>query len=416
MRRWQRYTGHATLHRVTADSNSLRRGLVDDLERRNLVRTPAVRDAFLRIPRERFVPELAAERGLEAIYKDEALVTKQEQGLAVSSSSQPAIMAEMLERLEVAPGQHVLEIGAGTGYNAALLAELAGGVVTLDVDEELVEKARRRLADGGHAAEVVAGDGMDGWPDRAPYDRIMVTATPPHIPIAWRDQLREGGLLEVPTPIGHGGVFAFLVTTFRRQGDELVSQAIVSGGFIGFRGPDGRRPDFRLPTLGWYDRTGGRHAGLALTGAGIAALSAGARRRLVGMLVGEPRRTGLGRGADVELFLYLVCSARPQQLVAAYGGDQRLGLLDEQGSLALLRYRWQQVERIGVVGAEFFGDPGPAEADLRRIVSEWQSLGRPTLSDFEIRVAFGRPPRGATWRLPSPGDARIGVSVRPRSG
>src|SRR5215472_15851255 len=140
MRRWQRYTGYATLHRVTADSNSLRRGLVDDLERRNLVRTPAVREAFLRIPRERFVPELAAERGLEAIYKDEALVTKQEQGLAVSSSSQPAIMAEMLERLEVAPGQHVLEIGAGTGYNAALLAELAGGVVTLDVDEELVEK------------------------------------------------------------------------------------------------------------------------------------------------------------------------------------------------------------------------------------------------------------------------------------
>jgi protein-L-isoaspartate(D-aspartate) O-methyltransferase len=370
-----------------------------------------VREAFLRVPRERFVPELAEERGLEAIYKNEALVTKLEHGLAVSSSSQPAIMAEMLERLEVAPGQRVLEIGAGTGYNAALLAELAGGVVTLDVDEELVEKARRRLTDGGHAAEVVAGDGMAGWPGRAPYDRIVVTATPPHIPVAWRDQLREGGLLEVPTPLGSGGVFAFLVTTFRREGDQLVSTAIVSGGFLGFRGSDGSRPDFRQPTLGWYDRNGRKQAGVALTGGGLARLSAAARRRLLAALVAEPRRTPLGRGADVELFLYLVCNAPPRRLVAAYGADQCLGLLDERGGLALLRYRWQQVERIAVVGAERYGEPGPAERDLRRIVSEWQALGRPTLADFEVRVAFGRPPRGVAWRLPSSGEARIGVSL-----
>lgn len=371
-----------------------------------------MRDAFLRVPRERFVPELAAERGLEAIYRDEPLVTKLDQGFAVSSSSQPAIMAEMLERLEVAPGQRVLEIGAGTGYNAALLAELAGGVVTLDVDEELVEKARSHLAEGGHAAEVVAGDGMDGLPGRGPYDRIIVTATPPHIPAAWRDQLREGGLLEVPTPLGHDGAVAFLVTTFQRRGDELVSKAIVSGGFMGFRGSDGRRPDYPQPRLGWYDRTGPRHAGLALTGGGLARLSGATRRRLLAALAGEPRRTGLGRGADVELLLYLVCTARPPQLVAAYGADQRLGLLDEQGGLALLRYRWQHVERIGVVGAERYGHPGQAERDLRGVVARWQALGRPKLADFEIRVAFGRPPPGAAWRLPSAGDARIGVSLR----
>jgi len=310
----------------------------------------------------------------------------------------------------------VLEIGAGTGYNAALLAELAGAVVTLDVDEELAGRARRRLADGGHAAEVVAGDGMAGWPDRAPYDRIIVTATPPHVPAAWRDQLREGGLLEVPTPLGHDGAVAFLVTTFRRAGDELVSTAIVPGGFMGFRGADGRRPDYPQPALGWYDRAGRRHAGLALTGGGLRGLGAGARRRLVGGLVAEPRRTGLGRGADVELFLYLVCRARPWQVVAVYGGDQRLGLLDEHGGLALLRYRWQQIECAGVVGAERYGDPGPAERDLRRIVAAWQARGRPKLADFEVRIAFGRPPRGATWRLPSAGEARIGVSIKPRSG
>src|SRR5215469_16940158 len=104
----QRYTGPGTLHRVTPDSESLRRRLVEDLSHRGLIRAPAVEDAFLRVPRERFVPDLARERGLEAVYRDEPLVIKMEDGLAVSSSSQPAIMAEMLERLELAPGQRVL--------------------------------------------------------------------------------------------------------------------------------------------------------------------------------------------------------------------------------------------------------------------------------------------------------------------
>jgi protein-L-isoaspartate(D-aspartate) O-methyltransferase len=377
-----------------------------------VIRTPAVREAFLRVPRERFVPEVAGERELEAIYRDEPLVTKMDQGVAVSSSSQPGIMAAMLERLDLAPGQRVLEIGAGTGYNAALLAQLTGGVVTLDVDAELADAARGRLRDGGHAAEVVVGDGMAGWPDGAPYDRIVVTATPPHIPAAWRDQLRPGGLLEVPTPLGHDGAVAFLVTTFRRDGEELVSTAIVPGGFMGFRSPDGRRPDYPQPTLAWYDRTGREQAGLALTGGALGKLSAAARRRLLGALVAGPRRTGLGRGADVELFLYLVCAGDPRRLVAAYGSDQRLGLVDERGGAAFLRYRWQKVERVGMAGAECYGEPGAAERDLRRIVSAWQALGRPALADFEVRVAFGQPPAGATWRLPSGGEARIGVRLR----
>src|SRR5215469_2904285 len=102
---WQRYTGAGTLHRVTPDSESLRRRLVEDLTRTGLIRSPAVEDAFLRVPRERFLPELTRERGLEAVYRNEALVTKMENGHALSSSSQPAIMAEMLERLELVPGQ-----------------------------------------------------------------------------------------------------------------------------------------------------------------------------------------------------------------------------------------------------------------------------------------------------------------------
>lgn len=402
---------------MTAVSAQLRLALVENLSRRGLVRTPAVREAFLRVPRERFVPEVAEQRGLEAVYKDEALVTKLDQSVAVSSSSQPAIMAEMLERLQVSRGLRVLEIGTGTGYNAALLADMAGGVVTLDVDAELAETARRRLAAGAHEAEVVVGDGIAGWPAGAPYDRIVVTATPPYISTTWRDQLRQGGLLEVPIQLGHDHAVAHLVVTFQRAGDELVSTAIVSGGFMGFRGPDGRRPDYPQPRLGWHDSTGRGYAGAGLYGPGLTRLGAAARRRLLTALVAGPHRSSLGRGADVELLLWLVCTAPHRRLVAMTTTDgHRLGLVDERGGLAVLHYSWSQVERIGVAGAERYGEPAAADCALRGLVERWRRRGRPKLADFEVRVAFGRPPRGATWRLPSGGEARIGVSVRPRSG
>jgi protein-L-isoaspartate(D-aspartate) O-methyltransferase len=368
---------------VTPDSESVRRRLIEELSRRRLIRTPAVEGAFLRVPRERFVPELAAERGVEAIYRDEPLVTKMDGGIAVSSSSQPAIMAEMLERLELAPGQRVLEIGAGTGYNAALLAELAGGVLTLDVDPELAEKARRRLAEGGHAAEVVVGDGLAGWPDGAPYDRIIVTATPPHIPVAWRDQLREGGLLEVPMPLGHELALAHVVVTFRRTGDELVSTAIVPGAFMAFRGPDGRRRgDPQPPGLGWYDRAGPRHLSGGVVGPGVSRLRPAARRRLLAALLTGPRRSRLGHGADAELLLFLVCAAPARRLVGVSGdGGWRLGLVDGDGGLAVLRYRWRKVEHAGAMDGEVYGEPGAADRDLRDLVARWIARGRPALAD-----------------------------------
>jgi protein-L-isoaspartate(D-aspartate) O-methyltransferase len=402
---------------VAPDPESLRPRLVEDLSRRGLIRTAPVREAFLRVPRERFVPELAAERGLEAVYRDEPLPTKMDGGQAISSSSQPAIMAEMLERLNLAPGQRVLEIGAGTGYNAALLADLAGRVLTLDVDAELADKARRRLEEGGHAAEVVVGDGMEGWPGGAPYDRIVVTATPPHVPAAWRDQLCEGGLLEVPLPLGHGDAVTFVVVTFRRAGDELVSTAIVPGSFMAFRGPDGRRGANPQPALGWYDRAGPRQVYGSVFGPGVSALRPAARRRLLAALLNGPRRTRLGRGADAELLLYTVCDGPPRRLVGVAGdGDWRLGLVDADGGLAALHYRWKRVEHAGVTSGEVYGEPGAAERDLSDLVARWTSRGRPAMADFEVRVAFGRAPRGVEWRLPSSGEARVGVSIRRRSG
>ncbi|MGH3564039.1 MAG: protein-L-isoaspartate O-methyltransferase family protein, partial [Mycobacterium sp.] len=133
-----------------------------------------------------FVPGIEPER----VYRDEAFPIKYGgDGLPVSSSSQPAIMARMLDQLDVQPGHRVLEIGTGSGYNAALLGHLVGetgAVVSVDIDADLVANARERLAECGVSKVTVGcGDGGVGWPEQAPYDRIIATVGAWDIPPAW---------------------------------------------------------------------------------------------------------------------------------------------------------------------------------------------------------------------------------------
>jgi protein-L-isoaspartate(D-aspartate) O-methyltransferase len=119
--------------------------------------------------------------GIEDVYTDRAFPTKHADGRPISSSSQPAIMAIMLEQLALEPGQRVLEVGAGTGYNAALIAQIVGQggqVVTIDIDEDLVSAARQHLAAAGFdRIHVRCSDGGYGYPEGAPFDRIILTAS-----------------------------------------------------------------------------------------------------------------------------------------------------------------------------------------------------------------------------------------------
>src|SRR6185437_9918853 len=128
-----------------ADTATLRRMLADQLLNGGRIRSSEIAEAFQQVPRHLFVPQAEPAQA----YADDAIPVKwAADGRPVSSSSQPAIMAIMLEQLRLRPGQHVLEIGTGTGYNAALLAHVVGGtgaVVTVDIDEELAETARQRL-------------------------------------------------------------------------------------------------------------------------------------------------------------------------------------------------------------------------------------------------------------------------------
>ena len=181
------------------DSGVLRAALVETLRAKRSLQSPAITEAFAVVPRHLFVPHVS----VEDAYRDRWIATKRlPDGDVVSSSSQPEIMAIMLEQLDVRPGQRVLEIGAGTGYNAALLAHLvgpAGRVTTIDIDDDIVAAARTHLdAAGVTGVRVMCADGWAGDADGAPYDRIMLTVGAADISPAWRAQLAPGGRLLLP--------------------------------------------------------------------------------------------------------------------------------------------------------------------------------------------------------------------------
>jgi protein-L-isoaspartate(D-aspartate) O-methyltransferase len=207
------------------------------------VLTPAIAAAFEAVPRHVFVPELP----LAQAYQDEALVIKYgADGVPVSSSSQPAMMAIMAEQLGLASGQRVLEIGTGTGYNAAVLAHVVGpggSVTTVDIESDLVARARAGLAAAGYpAVRVSCADGGYGDPAGAPFDRIIVTAGAWDIAPAWLEQLAPGGRLVLPLAVR--GI-QLSVGLDRRDG-RWVSSSAFRCGFVrvlgAFADPESFRP------------------------------------------------------------------------------------------------------------------------------------------------------------------------------
>ncbi len=180
------------------ESADLRQEMVDRLKHLGLVKSVLVEEALRAVPRHIFVPQA----DLRVAYQDQVVVTRWQGNEAISSASAPSIVALMLEMLDLQPGQRVLEIGAGTGYNAALLARLvgeSGQVVTIDLDEKTVQEAQAHLrAAGSENVRVICGDGALGWAEHAPYDRVILTAAISDIVPVWYRQLVRGGRLVAP--------------------------------------------------------------------------------------------------------------------------------------------------------------------------------------------------------------------------
>jgi len=179
---------------VSADR--LREEPTDRLVQHDVIRTVAIEAAFREVPRHLFLPDVPVERA----YANDAVYTKHDAaGVSISAASEPGTVAMMLHQLDAHPGDRVLEIGAGTGYDAALIGAIVGvtgQVTTIDVDLDLVEGARAHLAAAGiTGVEVVLGDGAFGHPVGGPYDRIIATVSAFEAPTAWLDQLAPGGRL-----------------------------------------------------------------------------------------------------------------------------------------------------------------------------------------------------------------------------
>jgi protein-L-isoaspartate(D-aspartate) O-methyltransferase len=188
------------------DYKALRQKMVETQIKARGVKDPRVLWALDKVDRHLFVPgELQPQA-----YQDHPLPIGHGQTI-----SQPYIVALMTELLELKGGEKVLEIGTGSGYQAAILAELAKEVYTIEIVEPLASSAEKRLRELGYEnVHVRAGDGYLGWPEGAPFDAIMVTAAPDHIPQPLLDQLKEGGCMVVP--VGSG--FQTLKKIWKRGG------------------------------------------------------------------------------------------------------------------------------------------------------------------------------------------------------
>ncbi|HEY7515340.1 MAG TPA: protein-L-isoaspartate(D-aspartate) O-methyltransferase [Vicinamibacteria bacterium] len=165
------------------------RMVVQQIEARG-VKDEATLEALRSVPRHLFVPPSVRAEA----YDDHPLPIGHGQTI-----SQPYIVAFMTEALAIAPGETVLEVGTGSGYQAAVLARIAAKVYTIEIVEPLAREAEERLAALGYASvSVRAGDGYQGWPEKAPFDGIVVTAAAPRIPAPLKQQLKDGGRLVIP--------------------------------------------------------------------------------------------------------------------------------------------------------------------------------------------------------------------------
>jgi protein-L-isoaspartate(D-aspartate) O-methyltransferase len=386
-------------------ADAARARLVTELRHRGGSLSPSVQDAFAQVPRHVFVPEV----GPAAAYRDEAFVIKcGPDGMPVSSSSQPAMMAIMLDQLDLRPGHRVLEIGTGSGYNAAVMAAVVGPggeVVTIDIDADLVARARSSLLAAGYdAVTTECGDGGYGDPANAPFDRIIVTAGAWDIAPAWLDQLAPGGRLVLPLSVR--GIQ--LSVALERVGKHWMSTSAWRCGFVrmlgAYAGPERVVVLDEPQSLVAQMSDGSPVDGPAL------------RRALAGPAIDAPVEaylTGVMDLADLDLWLTVTSIDLARLTILAAPGDWlRLGSLLPIGALIGDANDQDRLGVAMVLPSELAaGGPAGLRGHLGRFLPAAVVSGfGPTGPDIASRVAE----RATRWgSLRRPGAREMRLTVRP---
>ena len=367
------------------EAEELRNRLVEELVSQGAITSKPVRQAFAEVPRHLFVPRV----DIATAYSDQPIFIRWDAGVPISSSSQPKMMALMMEQLGLEPDSRVLEIGAGTGYNAAILAHVAGekgSVITMDIDQDIVDEAAGNLSETGYGhVKAVCGDGFEGFPEGGPYDRIIATVGAYDVSPHWVDQLKEGGVIVVP--LWFRG-FCLSVALEKRDG-ELRGLSVTPCLFIPLRGvgqpteqffPVGDPPDEYLEMTIGLDRDDPafrqdlRH----LFSQDASLRDAG--RSLEGQFHTLDIFSGLVMFLTVDPRVFIVYSASLSSLFREFG----YGLID-LGSMSAAVISASDPERVVVYGND------TAYSSLIALLDRWDRLGRPPITDLHVRALFDPP-------------------------
>jgi len=370
---------------------------------RDITSAPAaIIDAFARVPRHHFLPGVP----LHLAYADDAVVTRNEGGIPTSSSSQPSLMARMLDQLGVQPGEHVLEVGTGTGYNAAVLAAYGAAVTTIEVQADLASAATARLGAAGIAAtgngapapgsvRVVAGDAAQ--PPAGRYDRVIVTAGCWALPAALVDAVADGGVLVAPLRING----MELALALAKEGAALRGAGGLPCGFLPLQAAGDHPQRWALGA-----------GGFAIADADLGVEGRGALDRLLatpGRAVADP--LGLSDGEDaLAALLWLALQGDPLITIAQPRDDEpaswtiALNVLPTSLLLILLGATHRTVGQAVLHGAD--GALRAAAVAMKR----WRAAGAPGPDRLELTVEPGADRTG--WSLPYPAEGGAATMTR----
>ena len=340
------------------------------------LQSETVARAFKRVPRHAFVEEFSKSNFgggplefvlsdprrpvpayLDVIYSDQTLITK---AGGTSSASQPRVVADMLGWLDLSPGMRVLEIGAGTGYNAALISEIvgpSGKVVTMDIQGDIVARTSRLLMQGGFdRVQIVLGDGFFGYPADAPYDRVIVTVGLPDISPRLIDQLSPRGLILVP--LEHGGWHP--VTKIWTRDGRILGKVVGNSSFMPVQGEMASTGPWTYSAPRPFSTEGVRRLSLGVTG------------------LSEPEPTWYG--LPVGLYYYVAM----QDYRAFWSLDPAgWGLSDPERGEVFVETNSGDVLLQGT--SEVYND-------VVQLVTDWVELGQPRPGDFEMEFNMSDTP------------------------